>query len=106
MVGLFFIKDGKNRAKLAWGGFGAYVVLMVVLGVLMGIFAPSFDPTTGTVSSGIMYTIVSILRMFVALVCCVGSMIYTRDEVTRSYPNLGSPLIFKKSIDVPQKLGG
>ena len=106
-LGLLMLKDGKDRKKFALTIFAGYVIAWVVLSfVLYPIIGTSSTNVYGTqiVTENFLGTILRILIWFLRLAAFAFGLIYTHDEVVRSYPNLGNPIFFKKPVELPANL--
>jgi hypothetical protein len=96
MLGLLTIKDGRDRRRLAWSAFamvvGAHVVLRVIYH-FVGIASDGGESVLGTVLKTVEYMVMFVGGAF--------GLIYTHDEVVRSYPRLGAPILFLRSVELP-----
>lgn len=96
MLGLLTLRDGRDRKRIAWTVFAFVVIAHLVLRLLhhfTGVTAEGGENAFGTIVRAMEYLLMLLGGAF--------ALIYTHDEAVRSYPQLGTPILFVRSIELP-----
>jgi hypothetical protein len=94
-LGLFFIRDGKSRGKLALVIFVGYFVASVALGIVAAVLG-----AISAILAGLFGLVSSLFHLAVHIL----AMLHTHDETVRAYPHLGNAIVFKKPVELPSQL--